>query len=103
MIDPSFTYRRDSIEYFLQRSAPYATVPCPGAGRGSDLLPARNWNPGARRLVLEGFPPNVERLAELGVEARQHDPERDHFPYTDESLDTPARDPLETPFHVGAE
>lgn len=87
MIDRSLNYGRENIEHFLERSAPYAIVLDLGAGSGSDLLLARKRIRGARLLALEGFPPNVERLAALGVEARPHDLERGRFPYTDESLD----------------
>jgi SAM-dependent methyltransferase len=87
MIDRSLNYGRGSIEYFLECSAPYATVLDLGAGSGSDLLLARKRNPGARLLALEGFPPNVERLAALGVEASPHNLERGRFPYGDEGLD----------------
>jgi SAM-dependent methyltransferase len=87
MIDRTLNYGRDNIERFLQCSAPFENIVDLGAGNGADLLVARKYAPKARLLALESSPPNIVRLAALGIETHSHDLERGRFPYTDAGLD----------------
>ena len=58
-----------------------------GAGGGADLESARAVEPEARRLAIEVWPPNVERLRATGVEVHALDLERDRLPFADGTID----------------
>jgi SAM-dependent methyltransferase len=87
MIDRTLNYGRHWIERFLQNSRPYETVLDIGAGKGFDLLIARNVNPSAKLIGLEAYPPSVQQLQTQGVEVHSLNIERDRFPFADASLD----------------
>jgi len=87
MIDRSFNYGRHLIQRFLSRLGPYQTVLDIGAGRGADLLCAREVHPDATLLGLESFAPSIEELKQKNIQVFSTNIERDRFPFSAGSLD----------------
>lgn len=87
MIDRSLNYGRPLIRRWLEAARPFGVVLDIGAGGGMDLASAAAAEPSARRLAIEAWPPNVERLRAAGVEVFALDLERDALPFDDRSID----------------
>ena len=83
MIDRSLNYGRHLIYDFLQQSAPFDTVLDIGAGKGTDLLLARDVKSDSQLFALESYPDNVQVLQSHQVRVYQADIERDTFPFDD--------------------
>lgn len=89
MIDRSLNYGRHVLEDFTRRIAseqPEAVLDL-GAGRGDDLAICRRNLPTARLHALEGYAPNVAKLAAQGFDVSTVNLERDAFPFGPDSLD----------------
>ena len=76
MIDRSLNYGRHIIADFAAKIGHYETVLDIGAGKGDDLAIYKSKCGDARLLALEGFEPNVAKLASRGIEVFLHDLER---------------------------
>jgi SAM-dependent methyltransferase len=87
MIDRTLNYGRHHIRRFLSSSGNCQKVLDLGAGRGEDLLCARDVNPNAALYGLEAHPANVQLLRSKGVDVKSVDIEREKFPFAPESLD----------------
>src|SRR5687768_8301217 len=90
MIDRNLNYGRHHIHRFAQAGLAGQTQPMVldiGAGNGKDLLEVRRAHSGAKLHALEGWPPNLETLKNLGVAAQAIDLERERFPFADETFD----------------
>lgn len=87
MIDRSLNYGRHIIADFASKIGHYETVLDIGAGKGDDLMIYKSKCESIKLLALEGYEPNVSRLAERGIEVFSHNLEHDKFPFEDKSLD----------------
>ena len=87
MIDRTLNYGRDQLRDFLRAVDTCQTALDIGAGRGYDLASVRQVQPGARRLAVECFPPNIQELQGQGVEVHSLNIEKDPLPFAAESLD----------------
>ena len=86
MIDRQLNYGRHHIARFLREAAPFENVVDLGAGGGADLALAREACPAAKRIALEAYPPNVEKL-KADHEVFSLDLERESLPFSNESID----------------
>jgi len=86
MIDKRLNYGRHHIARFLREAAPFENVVDLGAGEGADLTLAKNACPSAKRIAIEAYPPNVEKL-KADHEVFSLDLERESLPFSDESID----------------
>ena len=87
MIDRSLNYGRHIIADFAGKIGRYENVLDIGAGKGDDLMIYKSKCESTKLLALEGYEPNVSRLAERGIEVFLHNLEHDKFPFEDKSLD----------------
>jgi SAM-dependent methyltransferase len=87
MIDRSLNYGRPIVRRFLAAARPYREVLDIGAGKGVDLLAARELEPDSRLHAVEVYPENVLLLEQRGVHVVGLDLERDPLPYADRAID----------------
>lgn len=87
MIDRSLNYGRHLIRQFLTDALPFETVLDVGAGKGGDLLIAREINPNAILNAIECHAPNFERLKRNNINVYHVDIEKDRLPFPDNSID----------------
>jgi ubiquinone/menaquinone biosynthesis C-methylase UbiE len=83
-------YGRHLIKSFLYKSVPYESVLDLGAGKGDDLLIAKEYAPdggGAKCYALESYKSYVKILKSKGIEVFNFDLEKERFPFNDESID----------------
>jgi SAM-dependent methyltransferase len=87
MIDRSLNYGRPIVHRFLRDAAPFRRVLDIGAGKGDDLLAAREVEPAAELHAIEVWPPNVAVLERHGITVAGLDLERDPLPFGDGLVD----------------
>ena len=87
MVNKGLNYGRHIIADFAGKIGHYETVLDIGAGKGDDLMIYKSKCESTKLLALEGYEPNVSRLAERGIEVFLHNLEHDKFPFDDKSLD----------------
>ena len=87
MIDRTLNYGRHHIYNFLLDAMPYSSVLDIGAGGGNDLALANKVAPDAKSVAIEAYAPYVEKLALRGIQVHSLNIEKDHFPFTDKSID----------------
>jgi 2-polyprenyl-3-methyl-5-hydroxy-6-metoxy-1,4-benzoquinol methylase len=86
MIDRRLNYGRNNIAAFLGKAAPFNSIIDLGAGRGDDLALAMQICPSARRIAIETYAPNVEKLSQHH-EVFSLNLEADRLAFEDESID----------------
>jgi SAM-dependent methyltransferase len=87
MIDRSLNYGRPIVRRFLEQAAPFRRVLDLGAGKGDDLLAAREVEPAAELHAIEVWPPNVALLEGHGITVAGLDLEREPLPFGDGTVD----------------
>jgi SAM-dependent methyltransferase len=87
MIDRSLNYGRPIVRRFLRQAAPFRRVLDLGAGKGDDLLAAREVEPAAELHAIEVWPPNVDVLKRHGIIVAGLDLEREPLPFPDGAID----------------
>jgi len=88
-IDRSLNYGRHLIRDYLDSigKGQIRTVVDLGAGKGDDLMLARDVNPNASLNAIESYRPYQEVLTSAGIQVHAGNIERDKFPFSDESVD----------------
>jgi len=87
VIDRTLNYGRHHVRNFLRAAAPYHTVLDVGAGRGDDLMLAREVQPDAQLNAIEVYWKLAQHLAEKGIVVHNLNVERDRFPFSDGSIE----------------
>jgi len=87
MIDRSLNYGRHVIYSFLQQSGDFETVLDIGAGKGIDLMLARDINHHCQLFALESYPPNVQILQANHIDVFHADLEKNRFSFDDGAID----------------
>ena len=86
MIDRRLNYGRHLISRFVSDTAPNRVLDI-GAGRGIDLLSAKEAFPEAQLFAVESWRPYADELSEKGISVFAINLEHDSVPVADETFD----------------
>ena len=86
VVDKSLNYGRTLIRRYL-KDADYSTVLDIGAGAGTDLLPAREFNQNVELNAIECHDHYLNILRSIDIDAHKIDIEKDRLPFPDRSMD----------------
>ncbi|QNF34995.1 class I SAM-dependent methyltransferase [Adhaeribacter swui] len=87
MIDKQLNYGRHLIKKFISQAESNTSILDIGAGRGQDLLFAREINNKTELYAVENYPPYIKNLQDNAITVYNLDIERDKLPFDNESLD----------------
>jgi SAM-dependent methyltransferase len=86
-IDRDLNYGREHINHFLKKCVPFNSVLDIGAGKGTDLLLAKNLNEKAQLYALECYEPNIKLLRKNQINVFNINIEQEPIPLPNESID----------------
>jgi len=87
IIDRNLNYGRNIVKSFLLRSMPFSKVLDIGAGKGADLLNAKQINNKAILYAIDYNSFNLEYLQDKGIKTFKIDIEHEKIPLADSSVD----------------